>query len=63
MKLYYTMLRPDLDVWHVIECDSYKFETHPVTGRYQLQLFQSRSAETKMICALSGVVMFRVERT
>ena len=44
------------------ECDSFKAETHPVTGKFTLHLYEHRGSQQFLKEAVAGVSVFRVQR-
>lgn len=62
MQIKYTMLRPDLDVFYTAECDNFKSETHPITGKFTLHLQTNFNGSVLNTIFISGVVMFQVLR-
>ena len=62
IKLHYTLLRPDLDVYHSLECDSYKTEVHPVTGKFTVYAYLIKGTETRLTHLIAGVVHVHAER-
>lgn len=62
MKIHYTQLRHDLDEWLSEECDTYRYDIHPVTGRITLTMLEQIGAAQHVKVVESGVITFRVER-
>lgn len=62
MKIHYSQLREDLGQFETAECDSYKFEVHPVTGKVTLHLHETIGTAQHVKMVVSGVIQFRVER-
>lgn len=62
MKVTYTQLREDLMVHETVDCDSYKYDLHPVTGKITLQLFDMPSNSHHLKALITNVMSFHVTR-
>jgi hypothetical protein len=63
MKIQYSLLRRELEDPYSIQCDSYKYEIHPVTGKFTLYFYEQRGAGTHLTGGASAVLWFEVDRT
>lgn len=62
MKIHFTQGSPDTGEWGSRECDTYKYETHPVTGNITLFLYESKGQQNFLVAAVAGVRQFAVGR-
>lgn len=62
MEIKYSLLRPELGEVNSLECETYKYEVHPVTGKFTLYAFEQRGTANHLIQGISSIVWFEVIR-
>lgn len=61
MLVWYSQLREDLVAPTSVQCDSYRYDIHPATGKLTLTLLQQSGGQTKVLRVVTGVCQFWVD--